>query len=1098
MPYYRPPSAADSLNPQFAMKIKCNSLKSWLFGTVLLALPSAAQAQLDYTNNGDGTCAITGYTGSGGAVTIPGTINGLTVTGIGDSAFFLIGLTSITIPASVTNIGAYAFEDDSLMTSVYFEGNAPTSGLYAFETHSGGNTTAYYLPGTSGWGDEYDYIIPAVMLNPPNPAGLLQVTISPAGAVTAGAYWQVDGGIPQPNGATVLGLTVGNHTVSFRTVNGWATPSTQIISVSANSTSTTTGIYGGGSLQVAITPASAITAGAQWQVDGGTLQNSGTTVSNLSVGNHTISFSTISGWTTPANQTISLSADSAINAIGTYVQQIPFNYTDDDGAVTITGYTGSGGAVIIPGTILVNGVSLPVVNIGDEAFAGNGALTSVTIPNSVTNIGSGAFSDCDSLTSVTIGTNVSSIGDFAFEWTLLTGITIPNSVTSIGDYAFYACTLTSLTIPNSVSTIGEDAFMQSSLTSVAIGSGVTSIGEDAFAWCFSLTGITVNTGNPAYLSMNGVLFNKNQTTLIQYPLGLGGSYTVPTGVTSIGTGAFWQCHLTSVTVPDSVTNIGDYAFALYYGLISITFQGNAPGADSTVFSTNNAAVYYFSGTSGWASTFEGVPAVMLNAPNPNGSLQVSIAPAGAVTAGAQWHVDGGITQPEGATVLGLTVGDHTVSFSTISGWTTPPNQIISISANSTATAIGTYVSQAPLPFNYTTNNGTITIIGYTGSGGGVTIPGTINGLTVTGIGFEAFYDHSSIINVLIPDSVTNIGAFAFFGTSLTNVSISSSVASIGQEAFTWCFNLTAITVDTQNAFYSSVNGVLFDKPSATLLECPDGLKGSYMILNGVTGIGPDAFQGCGLTGITIPNSVSNIGEGAFNQCFNLANARIPESVTNIGYAAFFLCTSLTAIMVDSQNSFYSSVNGALFDKKQTTLVEYPGGSGKSYAIPDGVTSIGENAFSGCTSLISVTIPRSVTDIADDAFYYSTSLASVYFQGNAPTADSTVFEDDNNATAYYLPGTSGWSSMFAGIPTALWFLSNPLILNSSPNLGVQNKQFGFTISWATNIPVVIEACTNLANPAWIPVSTNTLTGGTSDFSDPQWANYPRRFYRISTP
>ena len=128
----------------------------------------------------------------------------------------------------------------------------------------------------------------------------------------------------------------------------------------------------------------------------------------------------------------------------------------------------------------------------------------------------------------------------------------------------------------------------------------------------------------------------------------------------------------------------------------------------------------------------------------------------------------------------------------------------------------------------------------------------------------------------------------------------------------------------------------------------------------------------------------------------------------------------------------------------------------------------------------------------------TSLSSVYFQGNAPTVGPNVFWQDNSATVYYLPGTSGWSSGFAGRPTALWLLPNPLILNNSLSFGVQSNGFGFIISWATNIHVVVEACTNLANPTWSPVRTNTLNGGWSYFSDPEWTNYPARFYRLRSP
>jgi len=99
---------------------------------------------------------------------------------------------------------------------------------------------------------------------------------------------------------------------------------------------------------------------------------------------------------------------------------------------------------------------------------------------------------------------------------------------------------------------------------------------------------------------------------------------------------------------------------------------------------------------------------------------------------------------------------------------------------------------------------------------------------------------------------------------------------------------------------------------------------------------------------------------------------------------------------------------------------------------------------------------------------------------------------------YLPGTSGWGSTFACVPTAFWFLPNPLILNNVLSFGVQSNKFGFTISWATNASVVVEACTDLANPTWSSVGTNALTNGSGYFSDPQWTNYPARFYRLRSP
>jgi hypothetical protein len=168
-------------------------------------------------------------------------------------------------------------------------------------------------------------------------------------------------------------------------------------------------------------------------------------------------------------------------------------------------------------------------------------------------------------------------------------------------------------------------------------------------------------------------------------------------------------------------------------------------------------------------------------------------------------------------------------------------------------------------------------------------------------------------------------------------------------------------------------------------------------------------------------------------------------------------------------------------------------------IPNSVITIQPLAFFNCSSLTSVTIPNSVTSIGNFAFHGCAGLTSIYFQGNAPGVDSTVFGGED-PTVYYLPGTTGWADFSAttGLSTMPWMLPNPLILNNGPGFGAQTNCFGFTISWATNISVVVEASTDLANPIWSPVGTNTLISGSSCFSDPQWTNYPGRFYRLRSP
>jgi hypothetical protein len=165
-----------------------------------------------------------------------------------------------------------------------------------------------------------------------------------------------------------------------------------------------------------------------------------------------------------------------------------------------------------------------------------------------------------------------------------------------------------------------------------------------------------------------------------------------------------------------------------------------------------------------------------------------------------------------------------------------------------------------------------------------------------------------------------------------------------------------------------------------------------------------------------------------------------------------------------------------------------------YGVP--VIDIESFAFWGCTNLTSITIPAGITNIDDHAFYYCTNLIAAYFQGNAPSlGDSYVFGGDNKSTVYYLPGTTGWGTTFGGRPTALW---NPQVQTSGASFGVRTNRFGFTIIGTSGLIVVVEVCTNPNNPLWSPVGTNTLTGGLSYFSDSQWTNYTRCFYRIRSP
>jgi hypothetical protein len=169
----------------------------------------------------------------------------------------------------------------------------------------------------------------------------------------------------------------------------------------------------------------------------------------------------------------------------------------------------------------------------------------------------------------------------------------------------------------------------------------------------------------------------------------------------------------------------------------------------------------------------------------------------------------------------------------------------------------------------------------------------------------------------------------------------------------------------------------------------------------------------------------------------------------------------------------------------------------SVVIPNSVTSMGTGVFLNCSALTGITIPNSVTSIGFNSFQNCSSLKKAYFLGNAPTPTrSELFQGDTTAI-YFLPGTTGWNEFLSanGLTGSFWTLPYPVILENGTGFGVQTNGFDFTISWATNLSVVVEANANLGNPVWIPVATNALSSGSAFFSDPQRTNYSGRFYRV---
>lgn len=207
-------------------------------------------------------------------------------------------------------------------------------------------------------------------------------------------------------------------------------------------------------------------------------------------------------------------------------------------------------------------------------------------------------------------------------------------------------------------------------------------------------------------------------------------------------------------------------------------------------------------------------------------------------------------------------------------------------------------------YTYTTVDNEATIIEFDDYEyeGDLVITNELDGYTVTSIGWNAFKNRANLTAVTIPNTVTSIGSSAFENcTSLATVSIPNSVETIGSGVFEGCSSLTNISVAADNPNYASVNGVLFNNECTTLLACPNGLSGAYIIPDDVTAIADEAFKYCAaLTSITIPNSV-----------------------TTMGYDALTGCTALTNITVGAGNLNYASEDGVLFDKDRTTLLMFP-------------------------------------------------------------------------------------------------------------------------------------------------------------------------------
>jgi len=256
---------------------------------------------------------------------------------------------------------------------------------------------------------------------------------------------------------------------------------------------------------------------------------------------------------------------------------------------------------------------------------------------------------------------------------------------------------------------------------------------------------------------------------------------------------------------------------------------------------------------------------------------------------------------------------------------------------------------------------TVSVSGYSGNATILSIPEKIQGLTVNCIEFRAFSGNDSLTNIIIPSTVKTI----------SDMSFSTSI------------NFKSITVDSRNLYYTSVDGVLFDKNIRTIIAYPAGkTTGTY----------------------NIPSTVTAVGNNAFF-CSNLTNINIPSTVTSIGDSAFSGSQHLTSITVDTRNTFYASVDGVLFNKNMKNIIVYPAGKTiGTYNIPSSVTSIEDYAFVECNNLTSVTIPSSITTIGLGAFRFCRNLTSISIPSSVTTIGSGAFWGCVKLTSISIPSS----------------------------------------------------------------------------------------------
>ncbi|GAA0263725.1 hypothetical protein GCM10008922_23600 [Faecalicatena contorta] len=455
----------------------------------------------------------------------------------------------------------------------------------------------------------------------------------------------------------------------------------------------------------------------------------------------------------------------------------------------------------------------------------------------------------------------------------------------------------SVEFQNDVIEIGDSAFADcTGLTTVDLPAGLQIVGNDVFSYCTGLTAINVAAENTAFTSENGVLYNKAQTMLLQYPIGkTDTSFAVPQSVTDIGKSAFSHCkRLTKVDFSAGLQTIGEFAFSYCTGLTSVDFPASLHTIGAYTFS-------YCRDLDRLTFRSDALPTV-------SGNAFLKIADDGTIYfpngKGAEYSegwknnilkLTGFKLKEQANPVLTVRFGDNDEMEDAIEDALENPDvdqeQITTIQLIGSAGEI-------------TNENWTYLMKCYSRSGKWISLTtldlSSLNGLKKVANETNRFSSGLSKLQwVILPNSLTTIGNKAFYSCSgLTSVTLPANLTTIGYLAFAGCTGLRAINVDPGNTVFAEEDGVLYNKAKTTLIQYPLGKTGStFIVPQGVTQIGNSAFANCGhLTQVDLPASLEIIDSIAFSNCSGLTQMDLPAGLKAIGTSAFSDCTNLNMLI----------------------------------------------------------------------------------------------------------------------------------------------------------------------------------------------------------